>query len=88
MKNKIELAEDFVDTIRNIVKYWKNLKVSEEEKLNGIAFNILVELDGGGCNHYDLKKLIWDDEKENVIGTTEVFNGYLHELYYKENDIK
>ena len=43
-----ECREMFLDHVRGIVKFWKeDLRNSREEALEGVAFSIMVLLDGG-----------------------------------------
>lgn len=41
-----EVRNRFTDHIRAMVEYWATLDMPEREKLNGLAFSILVALDG------------------------------------------
>ncbi len=47
-----EIREQFLDYIQNTVQYWlKEARTpSVEDKLNGLAFSILVLLDGGAAD--------------------------------------
>ena len=89
------LRNEFLDHVELMCKYWHELEprqVPEGEddvkwRIEGVAFSILVALDGGagGLPGYEVKPLTnefgdeWtEDEPAPDIG------GYLHELFRKE----
>lgn len=77
-------AENFVNRVKDLVDYWKKQSDSENDKIDGLAFSILSELDGEGMNTYDLHLCKWNESGDEINSKTEPINGYLHELYYRE----
>ena len=47
-----EMREEFLSHVRMLVKYWNELEgpKSQEERLSGLAFSIMVTLDGGAAD--------------------------------------
>ena len=75
-----EIREQFLDHIRVMVNYWDGIpKETTKEKLSGLAFSILVALDGcaGDLPGFILAPLPHPDDKQ--------FNIDEEENYYPEN---
>lgn len=67
--------KEFIGCIKQYVKYWENQDATLNEKLNGLAFCILVALDGLSGS--------FSGSRDDLSGTI------LHDLYYekeKENE--
>lgn len=94
-----EIRKRFLEHIHEIIDYWqKQPNTSEAEKVSGVAFSILVMLDGGSMN---LPEFIIapnphpDDKKYFIKNGVDYFpenhkskinsniGGYLHELLNK-----
>lgn len=45
-----EIAAEFIEHVRELISIWESTDKSSLEKLNGLAFSILVALDGGADN--------------------------------------
>jgi hypothetical protein len=45
-----EITAELIEHIRELISYWESTESSSLEKLNGLAFSILVALDGSGDN--------------------------------------
>lgn len=94
-KDKEELIEEFIDHIHSLIDYWENEERSptSKEKLEGLAFSILVTLDGGSdiggyklmpCSYpEDAVFEVYEDRKFSPVDYD--IAGYLHERFYKEN---
>lgn len=94
-----EVREKFLDAVRNIVEYWKNVEnVDYEDRLGGVAFSILVLMDGGQIDipEFILAPNPHPEDKDYLIGEDENYfpenyqsdincniGGYLHELFHK-----
>ena len=91
---KEEIREEFLDEIRGLVKYWNKVdKPTVEEKLSGLAFSILVLLDGCNMSFPSVDLLISphpdDEEYHKQLGERWypdglIFNDdvMLHDLFY------
>ena len=97
-KTKQEVADDFLNNIDRIVDYWSNVKnQTNKEKCDGVAFSILVLIDGGNSMpsidltiqpHKDDKKYHIENN-ENYYEPNMIFNEMeLHSYYYKRNNTK
>jgi hypothetical protein len=97
-----EVRNNFLDHVRGIVEYWNDesrVKSSTKERLEGVAFSILVALDGGSAGlpgfvvapspHPDDKDYC-KMEGENWYPKAPVVKcdiaGCLHELFYKKEN--
>jgi len=72
-----EFRDEFLDHIAHLVKYWNDVEKEDPiEKLEGLAFSILVALDGesAACPGYSVIPL-----GENPLMD---ISGSLHELFY------
>lgn len=67
----------FLKHIKKMEKYWASQKLSDEEKLGGLAFSMLVLFDGGDTNFMNGFKVV---DKSTGI---DVSVGYLHEIKNK-----
>jgi hypothetical protein len=99
-KSMEEVREEFLDHVRFMVDYWDNVeKDTTKEKLSGLAFSILVALDGCASdlpafivaplpNKEDKQYLIENEEdyySENHNSDVKCdIAGSLHELFYKK----
>jgi len=92
-KTKQEARKEFLDHIHSSSEYWANLPdLTPQERCDGIAFSILVMLDGGNmdlpamnvslCPHPDDKEFL-KSEGENWFKPYMVINDdcELHHLY-------
>lgn len=72
-----ELRQDFVDQIKVYVRYWDKLPdKTSSEKLEGLAFSILVMLDGeSSLPPFAVKPIDENGKEGDDIG------GALHELF-------
>lgn len=70
------MDEQFVDHVWLLIDYWKNepMRPNWEEKMEGLAFSILVALDGGS------QAPSLDDLSENA-------EHYMHEVFYERRPI-
>ena len=89
-----EIRDQFLDTVRCYVKIWHNEPtLTEEEKLNGLAFSMLAFIDGG--TNMPCFKLIADthpsDKQYNIDNGEKYYPedcdiaGDLHEHFYLNN---
>lgn len=81
-KNIKEIKKEFVNYIHELVEYWNNNeKKTVKEKLNGLAFSILVLLDGESANfpQFIVVPAPHKDDKQYHIEQ--------NEDYYPDNDI-
>lgn len=89
-----EAREEFLDAVRETAHFWANLPdKTPEEKCNGVAFSILVILDGchGSLPAYDLLLSPHEDDKEYNIAQGEnwyepgmmINDCHLHEMFHK-----
>lgn len=96
-----EVKEQFLDYIRDMVRYWSKIQLSkgkgptsqEEDiraRLDGLAFSILVALDGGAadlpnfqvmCDPHPENKPYCQEEGLNWYPEGAVLPGSLHESY-------
>lgn len=70
-------AEEFIEQIQGIKKYWLGLpNKSTEDVVNGVIFSLLVMIDGdSGMNDFHRLKIV-DCKTRKRIDC-----GYMHELY-------
>lgn len=73
-KTTEEVRNEFLEQIMMLIKYWKTVEGTTEDKLNGLAFSILTLLDG---NHGDQPKFIVSPETQPDID----ISGVLHEVF-------
>lgn len=68
--------KEFLEQMHDMIEYWDSVEGrTSKEKIEGFAFSMLVEMDGGGsCDGYTL---ICDKTGEHIT------NGYLHEIFHK-----
>lgn len=89
-----ECQKMFLDHVRNMVSYWLDEKRTPEtkEKLNGLAFSILVLLDGGTSlpgfkvvptPHPDDKQFQIDEGDDYWPDDVDIAGG-LHEMFYEK----
>lgn len=95
-----EVRNNFLAEIKGMVEYWDKLpQKTTTERLNGLAFSILVLLDGESANmpgfilaplpHEDDKRYSIEETNENYYPQnheSEVncdFSGSLHDDFYK-----
>lgn len=72
--------KEFLQSIWSLIDYWKNQNITEEEKLSGLAFSILVMLDGcSGSNDFKSYEL-----RNTETGFCINRNEEMHELFYQE----
>ena len=79
-----DLRDELIDAIRNIARYWSKQEGSTLDVCDGVAFSILVLLDGCSsampCS-FDLTAHVHpDDEDQSYEGVT--ISDMLHEHYY------
>jgi hypothetical protein len=92
-----EVREQFLAHVRALVDYWDGVpKETSKEKLSGLAFSILVLLDGGTeLPHFEVVASPHpDDQAYNEENKDDYYayppdlensiSGCLHELFYKE----
>lgn len=77
-------ADEFVSSIKEIVRYWSTLNISEYEKCDGVAFGILNFLDGYSAEAQPFA--VCPIDKKGNPGK-DIAN-HLHELYAKIPDSK
>ena len=94
--NKDEVEEMFLEHVRDLVDYWEEERRAKtsREKLDGLAFSMLVLLDGGsgGMPGYEVKAIgnEQDIEEHKEDGRNyyplegEDIAGALHEHYYND----
>lgn len=78
-----EIREQFLDHIRGMVNYWDNVsKETTKEKLSGLAFSILVALDGeaGDLPGFIVAPLPNPNDKQYLINEDEDYYPENHEL--------
>lgn len=95
-----EVREKVIDHVRDCVRYWETLPdKTQHERLDGLAFSILVMLDGGvlglpgfqvmACPHPD-DKAYHQENGENwfadVPENKHDIAGCLHEIYSMNKD--
>jgi hypothetical protein len=70
--------KEYLEHMHSMIEYWKGVEEQTgKSQIEGFAFSMLVEMDGGGsCDGYTL---ICDKTGEHIT------NGYLHEIM---NDFK
>lgn len=75
-----EVRRQFVEHIHRMIDYWDGTDNPTREKLEGVAFSILVALDGstGALPAFVVAPLPHPDDKQYLVG-----NG---ENYYAQND--
>ena len=94
-----EVREQFLETVRSYISYWNTLpNKTIQERLEGLAFSILVILDGDTSSlpnfivapnpHPDDKKYFQNNKEnwfpENCIPAINCnISGCLHEIFYK-----
>lgn len=95
-KTKEEVVEEFLDHIRGMITYWEkeDRRPDVHGKLEGLAFSILVALDGGSMDMpgFDLTPNPHPSDKECLKERGEnwyepiVINDdcQLHERFYRE----
>lgn len=92
-----EVREEFLNIVRETARYWANVSDRTiEEKCDGVAFSILVLLDGQTCGFpaVDMYPAPHKDDKEyskengiNWYDPKKKFNDcYLHDLFYKKSN--
>ena len=79
-----DLRDELIDAIRNINRYWSKQDGTKQDICDGVAFSILVLLDGCSsampCS-FDLTAHVHpDDEDQSYEGV--VISDMLHEHYY------
>lgn len=91
-----EVREKFLDYVRALSRYWATLPGDKtpQERLDGLAFSILVAIDGGSTHlpAFDLAPAPHPDDEdfyrrrgENWYEAGVVINDcQLHELFYQE----
>jgi hypothetical protein len=81
MSKTIKVEErEFISYIKNMIEYWDEQPKSSKDKLEGLAFSILVGIDGGAGalgGGYELKPIRDGVVKEDI-------GGCLHELFYNK----
>lgn len=83
--DKETLRINFVKSVSDTVNYWNEIPkaLSQEERLNGVAFSILCLLDGvtAGEPQYALVPFVEDEEDGEFYGGADIA-GELHDLFY------
>ncbi len=91
-----EVREKFIDHINALVNHWNAAKGSTKEKLEGLAYSILVTIDGDACDlpHFKLVPCPHPDDKQHYIDNDEDYfpdeeedisiSGSLHEEFCKK----
>ena len=88
-----EAREDFLNHIHALVEYWANLPDhTDKEKCDGLAFSILVTLDGESADlpaldlllspHPDDKQFHIDEDEDWYESGMMINDCALHELWY------
>lgn len=99
-KTEDEVRDEFLEHIRVMIDYWNNVESqSTKDKLEGLAFSILVAIDGGSSAlpSFVLAPLPHEDDKQfNIDGDEDYYPenhnsdvkcdiaGYLHELLFRK----
>ena len=99
-KTKEEVREEFLGHLRMMVSYWEKLEGnhSTKERLEGLAFSMLVAIDGGtNLPSFILAPMPHEDDKEFHTNEGEDYypenhesdvkcdiSGSLHEQFYKK----
>ena len=87
-----EVQARVLNHVRELVDYWQHVdRPTEQERMNGLAFSILVMLDGGTCGlpkftvspdpHPD-DKTFHEQQGENYYEPCDIA-GSLHEAFYR-----
>lgn len=76
-----ELRQEFIDQIKVYVRYWEKLSdQTSSEKLEGLAFSILVMLDGeSSLPPFAVRPIDENGKEGDDIG------GALHELFFSKD---
>lgn len=96
VKSADEVKDEFLSNVKNIVWYWKNEKHSFADAVEGVAFSILVAIDGhGGLPKFILAPDPHPDDRQYHIDNFEDFypenyssdiqcdiSGELHDLFF------
>lgn len=99
-KTEVEVRKEFLDHVRHLVEYWHDVDDRDlRDKLNGLAFSILVAIDGESdlpgfilapCPHEDDKKFSISKNK-NYYPENHKSNvkgdiaGSLHDQFYQKD---
>ena len=97
-KTAEEVREEFVSHVRMLARYWANVSgQTVEEKCEGVAFSILVTIDGGSAElpAFDMIPAPHEDDKQYYIDNDEnwyekvvVNDCQLHEMFHQPEIIK
>ena len=99
-KSMEEIREEFLEHVRDLIEYWDEAeKSTNKEKLSGLAFSILVALDGGAADlpGFLVAPLVSLEDVDSSKEENEDYYPYnsgesikcdiagsLHELFYKK----
>lgn len=83
-----QCIDEFIDAVRHNVEYWAAQDLPEREKLEGVAFSLLVMLDGcsgafGGIIknfHYQYSDENDDDQEAEIE-----IKCHLHEYFHRKD---
>jgi len=80
-KTTEEIKQEFINTVKSYVHYWDKLPdINTRAKLEGLAFSIMVMIDGGasGLPGFILAPCPYKEDKQFYVDS--------EEDYYPEND--
>lgn len=94
-----EIRDQFLDHVRSLIEYWDKVdKQTTKEKLSGLAFSLLVTIDGDSalpgfilapCPHENDKQYHIDNNEKYYPENHETnvrgdISGFLHESLYQK----
>jgi hypothetical protein len=78
--------DEFLAHVWDLVRYWRDCEAAPSvgEKLSGLAFSILVAVDGGAAvGPYSLRAIQYDSDGADEIGLGPNIGGSLHEVFHQ-----
>jgi len=80
MASENDMRDDFLEHVRHLVEYWNEIEKEDTiEKLEGLAFSILVALDGGSAALPGYSVIPLGNSECDIAGS-------LHELFFQHRD--